>query len=275
MAALAGVMACGLWQTAGIGLGSAASSLLLFRTRGPKIPRGTESIPMTIVPWGILLDDGANILHWPSIRSVAVKHVFARDQASDMTVSSVVFIETERATYAAHAPGEVHLDRLLAYVEDYAKEAAHEVALDLGCDIGVSSVEPVCAQLTSQVRAILAAPPAALGTSARDYRGKRLSHLRRGGRTRLVDILRDRTPRLIDPRPMAALLAAEFGVEEAKMPLANLVQSPHPIVAATAKAAATRLGVSGSRVGTLDELGPFLADEDRDVLEEWVGEATL
>jgi hypothetical protein len=82
-------------------------------------------------------------------------------------------------------------------------------------------------------------------------------------------ILRDRSSRSVDPRPFACVLAAELGAVELVEDLVSLVQSPHPIVAAVAKQAARKLGVSTTKVGSLDEVAPFLLEDDARALEAW------
>jgi hypothetical protein len=59
------------------------------------------------------------------------------------------------------------------------------------------------------------------------------------------------------------------GARELVPQLLHLVSAPHPIVAATAKAAALRLGAPQCRAGAIDEVAAFLFDEDRERLERW------
>jgi hypothetical protein len=63
-----------------------------------------------------------------------------------------------------------------------------------------------------------------------------------------------------------------LGARDLVPDLLRLVSSPHPIVAAFAKAAALRLGAPLNRAGTLSEIGPFLFDEDLDAIRAWAGE---
>ena len=51
--------------------------------------------------------------------------------------------------------------------------------------------------------------------------------------------------------------------------LLRLVTTAHPLVAAAAKAAALRLGVEVSKTGSLDEVAPFVAEDDLAVLGGW------
>jgi hypothetical protein len=83
-------------------------------------------------------------------------------------------------------------------------------------------------------------------------------------------ILVDRTPRAADPRAFAAVVAAELDARELAPEIIPLTQCPHPLVAAVAKQAARKLGVSRARTGTLDEVAPFLWEGDRARLEAWV-----
>ncbi len=85
----------------------------------------------------------------------------------------------------------------------------------------------------------------------------------------LHSILSDRAPRSPDPRALAAVLAAELGARPLTRDLVTLVQSPHPVVAAVAKAAAHRLGVGASKVGAVSEVAPFLHELDVAALAAW------
>jgi hypothetical protein len=81
--------------------------------------------------------------------------------------------------------------------------------------------------------------------------------------------LSDRGRAPFDPRPIAAVLAGELRATELVADLVGLVTSPHPIVAATARGAALRLGAGASRTGAIDEVEPFLWGDDADALRSW------
>jgi len=85
----------------------------------------------------------------------------------------------------------------------------------------------------------------------------------------LRGILRDKTPHRVDPRAFAAVVAAELHATALAEDLVALVQSPHPVIAAVAKVAARKLGVATARVGALDEVAPFLAEQDVAALRGW------
>jgi hypothetical protein len=83
-------------------------------------------------------------------------------------------------------------------------------------------------------------------------------------------ILRDRTPKRADPRAFAAVIAAELRATELAPDVVALTECPHPLLAAVARQAARKLGVSRARTGTLEELAPFLFEADRTRLEGWI-----
>ena len=87
----------------------------------------------------------------------------------------------------------------------------------------------------------------------------------------LKSVISNRVPRSPDPRALAAILAAELGAKPLAADLVTLVQSPHPVVAAVAKAAAHKLGVAGAKVGAVSEVAPFLHELDVDALSAWAG----
>src|SRR4029077_1774575 len=133
--------------------------------------------------------------------------------------------------------------------------------------------EPTCESLISAARAYVASGTASgrLDLPAIGYRGAGA----RADSPRAVDvlrgILRDRTARAKDPRPFAAVVAAEIHATSLVDELIELVQSPHPVVSAVAKVAAAKLGAAQARVGVLDEVAPFLMNRDVEALAEWQG----
>lgn len=282
VAAGAGVGA-GMWHAVGprtalasglVAVATAVYSMHRLR-KGRRVLRvGPGGVPMAIVPWGLLVDDQDHprILRWAGITRVHVETTYARDQATDSTLWSYVVIETPRERFMGHTPGAVPLERLTVHLDAYADEAAHAIALDLdGAQAGRGPEEPECEPLVHAARMYVQTSSGAdrLGLEAAGYR--RVSS--RFASVRALDtlrrILRDRTERRIDPRPFAAIVAAELGADALTDELIALVQSPHPIVAAVAKAACLRLGVSHARSGTLDEVAPFLMEPDLLTLRAW------
>jgi hypothetical protein len=241
------------------------------RWRGPV--RGV-SAPMAIVPWGILVDPDASrrVLRWAAVKRVEVDMVHARDEGTSTTLWSVVTIETEHERYAGRAPGAVGIERLLAHLDAYAEEQSHAVALDLDgtCSVG-EPFEPVIEPLLSAARSLYSrggAAAARLGLPA----GYRCAEAIASEETVAVlrGVLRDRAPRSPDPRALAAVLAGELHATPLAPDLLELVQSPHPILAGAAKAAAARLGVMATKVGAVSEVAPFLEDRDVEVLGAWL-----
>jgi hypothetical protein len=75
-----------------------------------------------------------------------------------------------------------------------------------------------------------------------------------------------------DPRPLACILAGTLDARELVPDLLLLASSPHPVVAACAKAAALRLGAPPNRAGSLDEVASFLFEEDIELGKRWIGQ---
>ncbi|WP_394843734.1 hypothetical protein LZC95_42630 [Pendulispora brunnea] len=285
VAAGAGVGA-GIWHTFGP-RGAIASGLVavattaysMHRLRWGRTPHvAPRSVPMALVPWGLLVDheEQPRVLRWAGITRVHIETTFGRDQATDSTLWSYVVIETPRERFTGHTPGAVPLERLTVHLDAYANEAAHSIALDLdGSQAGRGPYEPDCEPLVRAARAYVqtSSASARLGLEAAGYR--RITSRCPSARTldTLRTILRDRTDRRVDPRPFAAIVAAELGAKALVNELVALVQSPHPIVAAVAKAACQRLGVAQSRIGTLDEVAPFLMEPDLVTLQAWADPA--
>lgn len=246
-----------------------ASALSLQRPEPP----ASGGARMAIVPWGVLVElgDGPRILRWAAVRRVRV--VTSRARSLAFAVSSRVEIETDRDRFVGAAHGSVSLDGLVRHLDAYAAEQSTPVALDLdGARPLLGADEPACEVLLAAACDYLETGAAAsrLGLPPAGYRRASARSRTPGAVDALRRVLRDRTPRAADPRAFAAVLAAELRAEELAPELVMLTQSPHPVVAALAKQAARRLGVPRSRIGTLDEVAPFLTwPSDRITLEGW------
>jgi hypothetical protein len=267
-------------------LGAAAGAFLVRRVGGPSVsvrarsagarrgPRARrDAVAMAIVPWGVLVqqDFAPRVLRWAAVKTVQVEMVHGRDGGTPSTLWSVVTIETEHERLAGRTAGAVAIERLIAYVDAYAEEQAHPVALDLEGRRGAEGpYEPVIEPLLSAARAAIAGagPDATRLCLPPGYRG---SADAASPETTAVlhSILSDRAPRSPDPRAFAAMIAAELGAKLLAPCLVALVQSPHPVVAAVAKAAAHKLGVGASKVGAVSEVAPFLHDLDVEALAAW------
>jgi hypothetical protein len=258
-----------------MGVGVAAAVGVLSRIGWPGREKG--GLTMSIVPWGVLVEssDRSRILRWPGVARVQVQSVHGRDQGTPFTRYTLVTVDTGRERFVGRAAGAVTLERLSVHLGDYAREASHRIALDLdGTRSGEGPSEPD-AELV-----IAAAREYAASSSAVHRLHLPLGRYRQGGSggTRRVSprteeelsaVLRDRRAREVDPRPFAAVLAAELDARGVAEDLVELVQSPLALLAAIAKVAATRLGVARARVGTLDEVEPFLLRRDVEALAAW------
>jgi hypothetical protein len=233
------------------------------------------ALPMAIVPWGVLIESETEprALRWAAIERVDVKSKFVRHGAIDTTAWTVLTIETAREKFVGRTHGDVPLDRLCAHLEAYSREASHRIALDLdGARPASAHLVPSCESLLSSVREYLASSAAVrrLSLAGADYRRAGSRAPSKFAIEELRGVLANRRDISVDPRPFAAILAAEFGARELEKEIVALVQSPHPFVAAVAKAAAKKLGVATSRVGSLDEVAPFLFEQDIHSLDAWV-----
>ena len=261
--------------------GALASAMSAFALRGACAPPSvtTGSVRMAIVPWGILVEtaDTPRIMRWAAVRRIEIETSRARHLFAGVALSSRVVIETEHDRFVGAAMGAVALERLVEHVGAYANEQATPIALDLhGREEGPASlevIEPGCEMLLGHARDWLGTATAAslLGLGPGGYRSTSALAPTAGAVDVLRRILRDRTPRLADPRAFAAIVAAELRAVELVPELVALMQCPHPIVAAVARQAARKLGVVRAKTGTLDEVAPFLFDADRACLDAWGG----
>jgi hypothetical protein len=246
---------------------------------GPRLERsrsGEGAVPMAIVPWGVLIvnEESHRVLRWPAVERVDVDVIYGTDGGSSSTLWSVVTVETAGERFMGRAPGAVPLELLSVHVAAYAEEAAHVAALDLsGDEAGEGPLEPEFEPLLAAAREYIVGAPASsrLDLPPGGYRHATA----RAASTRTIEelrgVLRDRRSKRVDPRPFAAVIAAELHAAALAPELVELVQCPHPFIAAVAKVAARKLGVAGARVGALDEVAPFLPERDVAALEEWAG----
>ncbi len=255
--------------------GALAASLALRGAglRGGWLARG---VAMAIVPWGILVepDDHSRVLRWAGVARVDAQTIYGKDTGTSTSRWSVVTVETPREKLSGRAPGAVPIERLLVHHEAYARESAHVMALDLnGDEASEGPTEPELAQVLAAARAWIVGAPASqrLGLPAAGYRNAAAKKASPEAVAELRAVLRDRTAKRVDPRAFAAVLAAELGATELAEDLVALVQCPNPLIAAVAKTAARKLG-SGSAIGDLDEVAPFLMGQDVEALERWGAE---
>jgi hypothetical protein len=274
---LHGISVRGVLLTA---IGALAGALAFRRLGGPHLAKkwGGQPMAMAIVPWGVILEPGDDrrVLRWPAVTRVHVEMIHGRDAGTPTTLWSVVTVETQgNEKFVGRARGAVSLDRLMAHLDTYAEEQGHLVGLDLdGQRAGEGPVEPDCEPLLGAVREWLDSadasgrldlPPSGYrGTSARATSVRAVDVLR--------EVLRDRGEKKVDPRAFAAACAAELHASELADDLVPLVQSPHPLIAAVARVAAKKLGVATARSGALEEVAPFLIEQDVETLLRWAGE---
>ncbi len=259
-------------------LGAAALStglaLALRKLGGPTRRWGSSAVRLGFTPWGVVVgeEDAPRVLHWPALRGVQLHMVYGRDMATPSTLWSVVSVETEHERFAGRTAGAAPLERLLVHLDAYTSEASRRVALDMdGERCGEGPTEPDFELLLSAAADALHEGPAStrLGVPTSGYRfgGGRAASPQTIDALRAV--LRDRVEHELDRRPLAAVLVAELGLTTLVPELTRLVQSPHPMVAAVAKAAAIRLGAPTARVGLVEEVAPFLLAEDAAAIDAW------
>ena len=242
--------------------------------------KGTREVAMAIVPWGVLVEPDAElrVLRWPAIRSIGVEVAHTMQGGTPSVVSSFVTVQTDRELLGGRTPGPAGLEGLTVNLDAYAEEAARPVAVDLGGfeHAGDGATEPVVGDLlrcaedlcaTSQGAAELGLPPGSYRTIASPSAAPETVALLR----HVLESGLDAAPPA-DPRPLATIIAARLGARDLIPDLLRLVSSPHPVVAALAKAAAIRLGAPRNRAGAIDEVASFLFEEDYQRIARWVEE---
>jgi len=262
-----------------VGSMAAASVVALARsTFGLVVGRSLREVPMAIVPWGVVLwpDTGVRVLRWPAVSRVDVEAQHTLRGGTPDVEWTRVLVHTERETFAARAKGAAGLERLVANLDAYAAEASRPPALDLDGGEGLSGdgTEPAAGLLMRQAAELRRSGRGAarLRLPANGYRT--VGAMAAGPETvvELRSVLASSHEAPADPRPLASILAADLGAFELLPELTALVSSPHALTAGFAMAAALRLGASRNRAGSLDELSPFLFDDDVASLAAFVGD---
>lgn len=220
--------------------------------------------PISLLPWGIVIStpEEDRALRWSSARGVDLESVHEKHDGVPTTLYTIIRVKTERDEICGVTLGAVPLERLLHNWEAYGKEQHHVLARDLDGQKAVLADEPQVEQLLMAARAFTTSGEALrrLDLSPNSYRHG--GGLQEEGVNELRRILSDREAKECDPRAFAALVVAELGAKELAPELEALTQCPHPIIAAVARYAALRLGVSVSRVGSVEEIEPFLFESD-------------
>jgi hypothetical protein len=254
------------------GLAGVATGLFVRHRSGPTWSGSAAAqAPMTIVPWGVVVrsESSYRVLHWPAIAALTVDFVHEMDHATPSTRWSVVTIRTGRDVLGGRASGHVPLEGLQARLAEYSAQASRSVALDpWGRDRVECAGEPCVEALLDRSHRLLHSGALFddLALSARGYRGA--CGVSRRSLERLEELLTCE-PDGSDPRPLAAILAAELDARALCDHVAALALSPHPVLAAVSRVAALRLGADVCRVGALDELEEFLPAVDIDALAVW------
>jgi hypothetical protein len=255
-------------------LAGGVTAYLVVRHRGP-ILRGAERARIAIVPWGVLVHSEPNprVLRWAAVRAVSVDFVHEMDHATPSTRWSVVTIRTERELFGGRTAGSVSLERLEAHFENYAVEASRPLALDLDGTVTVDEwLEPTFELLLAEARRLLRSGElgARLSLPPSSYREPSSPHASEETIGELSSLLEQEPASSADPRALAAVLAAELGASELCEVVCRLSSSPHPMVAAVARAAALRLGAAVKRVGAVDEVAEFVPSRDLEQMRSWV-----
>lgn len=284
-----GVGACTAFAVAGADArhaflaGALSSAVAALAVRGAAAARARVRMAgarMAVVPWGVLVerDETPRILRWAAVKRIDVlpplgKGLFARP-------TSRVIVETAHDRFEGEAMGSAPLERLVVHLEAYTLEQAVPIALGFADDerpaLALDPDEPFFEPLLSAARAFLRSGGGStlLGLPPAGYRRASFAAATPSAVELLRAVLARRRRGASDGRAFAAVLAAEIGAHALRPELVALTQSPHPFVAAVAKQAARKLGVSRARTGTLDEVAPFLWEADRGRLDAWLGTPT-
>ncbi len=256
-------------------LAGGVTAWMVVRWLGPTLPTlAPRATPLAIVPWGVLVhsEPVPRMLRWAAVRSIKVDFIHEMDHATPSTRWSLVTIRTDRETLGGRAPGQISLERLEAYFPRYAEEAARPAALDLDGNCALDEwLQPNFELLLAEARRLICSGELTdrLGLMPRSYREPRPARPSADALERLEEVLRGAPESAADPRPLAALIAAELGASELLALLRDLTTSPHPLLAAIARASALRLGADVKRIGAVEELSDFVPSRELEQMQSW------
>jgi hypothetical protein len=243
---------------------------------GPLEPlKNLRATPVSIVPWGIVVDPDPAVRAIPWSRVSAIRYTFVRQQRNedDLTPRRVimVFHVGEERIQGTAEEGEWVVSVTELY-QRLARAAALPVAGDLAAEtvLDTGGLPPALA-LMRRAAAILdsADGRATLGLESGGYRTTTSRIAGEATREVLRKALHNGSGAR-DPGPIACILAAELGVRSLLQDILVLILSPSPLLAAVARASAVRLGASLMSAGSVDELRFFLPPADLAELREWM-----
>lgn len=257
----------------------AVASAVTSIVAGPLEPlRNLHAAAVDIVPWGIVIDpDGKpEPVPWSGVRSIRYT-VVSQDRWQEELGSKTAILTFEVGSRRIQAMGEegkwllpvCELHRRLARAAERrpAADIAGTEGLDLG-GLGAPLALARCAEAildSADGRATLGLQSGGYRTAASTVAGQ---ETRDALRAALFD---GAAP--FDPGPLACLLAARLGVGSLLPDVLQLILSPSPLLAATARAAAVRLGASLMSAGSLGEVRHFLPAAEIADLRAWMGGA--
>ncbi len=272
-------IAVGGVDAASLGVSSALGAFTWWTTARRMQPRQPAATPrsMAIVPWGVLVhgEEQARVLRWAAVQGIDVDFVHEMDHATPTTRWSIVTVDTGGERYGGRVPGTASLERLQVHLESYASEASSTVALDVDGRVAADEVglQPVFEQVLAEARRLLHTGEIAerLTMVASGYRQAPAPTPQTVAELRLL--LQGSMDTTADPRPLAAVIAAELEATDLLSDTAKLATSPHPLVAAVSRAAALKLGGNVRQIGAVTEVSEFLPERDLEQIETWQHEA--
>ena len=226
--------------------------------------------PMPVLTaWGLLADRAYT---WTAISSIDSRTAgtisgtgirfdsYAEDTRPDRT--SHVYFQTPGGFYNLSGPYMPMLEGLPQLLPRYQWLATRPLALDLAGQ----TILPPGASFSLMLEAARAAATPLL-ESVSGYRESRTQISAQGKAVLASALLHE--PTRADPGMLAAVIAALYGATELADEIAQCILSPDPLFAATAKVAASKLGMGPIVTGQPDEVTPFLHPADVQALRAW------
>jgi hypothetical protein len=247
---------------------------------GPKLPTLKSVLDWLIPPklmpvltaWGLLAD---RVYPWTAITWINSRTTGTNtgpgfnpllnsyDDNTRPDRESHVEFQTPGGYYNLSGPYMPMLEGLPQLLPRYQWLATRPLALDLA---GQTILPPGPGSFARMLEAARTAAPPLLENVA-GYRENR-TRLSAHGKTVLTNALLYE-PTQADPGMLAAVIAALYGATELADEIGQCILSPDPLFAATAKVAASKLGMGAIVTGQPEEVTPFLHPADAQALRAW------
>ena len=228
---------------------------------------------IALVPWGVIVDstDATSAIRWTGIRKLHVRY----QGAHDGSVHARVEIDSIRGRFVGFALDTIDLGALATGLEEVTAASSRPLAVDLEGH-RVEDGLPFAERIVGAASHLVSTLGEAFALAPHSYRGARMATRDEGP---VVAALHAHGERLnagdADPWALLAAVAGELRLSGFRKDLSRLSASPHPAVAAVARAALIRVTARDDDEPVESEeesLSWFLDPDDLAALRAWASD---